>query len=249
MNSKFDPKNPVVQLCMAGMNMEEIGEVDEAIALFQIAWHEAADDYERFIAAYHLALRQGSAQDKLRWMKTSLECALNIDDDNVRSAYSTLYSNIAQCYEELGDRSSAEKNYALSNCHKVAPTDKGPFYHGTKADLQVGDLLTPGGDSNYQPGLKMNHIYFTANLNGAGLAAALAKGDGKERVYEVEPTGEFENDPNVTDKKFPGNLTRSYRSLAPLRIIGEVTGWAKLTNTDRREWQEKLAKNKGEIIN
>jgi hypothetical protein len=109
--------------------------------------------------------------------------------------------------------------------------------------------LTAGGISNYKPGLKMNHIYFTANLNGAGLAAALAKGEGRERVYIVEPTGEYENDPNVTDKKFPGNLTRSYRSEKPLRIIGEVTDWAKLTAGERQEWQDKLAKNKGDIIN
>jgi hypothetical protein len=80
-----------------------------------------------------------------------------------------------------------------------------------------GDLLTAGRDSNYQTELTMNHIYFTALANGAGLAAALAKGDGRERVYIVEPTGSFENDPNVTDKKFPGNPTRSYRfeGLAP----------------------------------
>lgn len=95
----------------------------------------------------------------------------------------------------------------------------------------------------------MNHIYFTANVNGAGLAAALAKGKGRERVYIVEPTGEFENDPNVTDKKFPGNLTRSYRSQEPLKIIGEETEWTKPTATKRREWHENLAKNKGEIIN
>lgn len=84
-------------------------------------------------------------------------------------------------------------------------------------------MLTAGGISNYKPELQMNHIYFTANTNGAGLAATLAKGEGKERVYIIEPTGEFENDPNVTDKKFPGNLTRSYRSKEPLRIIGEET--------------------------
>ena len=95
----------------------------------------------------------------------------------------------------------------------------------------------------------MNHIYFTANINSAGLAATLAKGEGRERIYIVEPTGEFENDPNVTDKKFPGNLTRSYRSKKPLRIIGEVTDWTKLTPKERREWSDKLAKNKGEIIN
>ncbi|WP_337248199.1 NAD(+)--rifampin ADP-ribosyltransferase [Bacillus sp. USDA818B3_A] len=137
----------------------------------------------------------------------------------------------------------------MSNSFKGSSSDVGPFYHGTKADLKVGDLLTAGGNSNYKLGLKMNHIYFTANVNGAGLAAALAKGEGGERVYKIEPTGEFENDPNVTDKKFPGNLTRSYRSKEPLRIIGEVTEWAKLTTMERREWHENLAKNKGEIIN
>jgi rifampin ADP-ribosylating transferase len=94
----------------------------------------------------------------------------------------------------------------------------------------------------------MNHIYFTALIHGAGLAAALAKGEGPERVYIVEPTGEFENDPNVTDKKFPGNLTRSYRSQEPLKIIGEATEWLKQTTEDIRKWREKLANSTGEII-
>lgn len=95
----------------------------------------------------------------------------------------------------------------------------------------------------------MNHIYFTALKNGAGLAATLARGDGRERVYVVEPTGSFENDPNVTDKKFPGNPTRSYRSQAPLKIIGEVTDWAGQTPEELRKWRKKLENNKGEIIN
>ena len=95
----------------------------------------------------------------------------------------------------------------------------------------------------------MNHIYFTAIINGAGLAATLAKGDGRERVYVVEPTGSFENDPNVTDKKFPGNLTRSYRTETPLKIVGEVTDWQKQTPEDLQKWREKLANNKGDIIN
>ena len=127
--------------------------------------------------------------------------------------------------------------------------DNGPFYHGTKADLQVGDLLTAGLKSNYKPELIMNHIYFTALVNGAGLAAALAKGDGGERVYIVEPTGSFENDPNVTDKKFPGNPTRSYRTQAPLKIVGEVTDWVRQTPEELRKWREKLANNNGAIIN
>lgn len=131
-------------------------------------------------------------------------------------------------------------------------SDNGPFYHGTKADLRVGDLLTAGFRSNYRPDIIMNHIYFTALVDGAGLAAALVKGEGRERVYIVEPTGEFENDPNVTDKKFPGNPTRSYRSTAPLKIVGEVTDWAKITPEELQVWRERLAKieeEKREIIN
>lgn len=249
MNIKFDPNNAIIKLCMSGMGLEDSGNREEAITMFHKAWNEATDDYERFIAAYHLGRVQKSVTDRLKWMQTSLQCAQKINDDNVKSAYSTLYLNIAKCYEELGDSENAKKNYDLSNSAKGAPTDVGPFYHGTKADLKVGDLLTAGGISNYKPELKMNHIYFTANVNGARLAATLAKGEGRERIYIIEPTGEFENDPNVTDKKFPGNLTRSYRSKEPLRIIGEVTEWAKLTPEERREWREELVKNKGEIIN
>lgn len=131
--------------------------------------------------------------------------------------------------------------------------DHGPFYHGTKADLKIGELLTAGFKSNYYPEIMMNHIYFTALQNGAGLAAALAKGDGKERIYIVEPTGAFENDPNVTDKKFPGNPTRSYRSTAPLKVVGEVTEWIRLTDEELQSWKERIAKLRenpdAEIIN
>ena len=107
--------------------------------------------------------------------------------------------------------------------------DEGPFFHGTKADLRDGELLTAGFRSNYRPEVVMNHIYFTALVDGAGLAAELASGEGAPRVYAVEPTGAFENDPNVTDKKFPGNPTRSYRSRDPLRVVGEVTDWTRQT--------------------
>ena len=249
MSIRFDPNNNMIKLCMMGMSLEEKGQPEEAAALFRQAWDEAADDYERFIAAFHLSRKQKSKRDSLHWLQTSLRCAQSINDDNVKSAYPTLYSKIAECYEALGDADHAKEYDDLSNSYRGAPSDAGPFYHGTKADLQAGDLLTAGGNSNYKDELKMNHIYFTANLNGAGLAAALAKGEGRERVYIVEPTGEFENDPNLTDKKFPGNLTRSYRSREPLRIIGEAADWAKLTGSQRGEWQEKLAKTKGEIIN
>ncbi|MER6621897.1 NAD(+)--rifampin ADP-ribosyltransferase [Streptomyces sp. NPDC000931] len=131
--------------------------------------------------------------------------------------------------------------------------DEGPFFHGTKAELQVGDHLTAGFRSNYRPGIVMNHIYFTALRDGAGLAAELAAGDGVPHVYVVEPTGEFENDPNVTDKKFPGNPTRSYRSREPLRIVGEVTDWTRQTPEALRIWRDRLAairpSDRAEIIN
>ncbi|MFZ2262152.1 MAG: NAD(+)--rifampin ADP-ribosyltransferase, partial [Trichococcus flocculiformis] len=175
--------------------------------------------------------------------------ALKVNDEAVKSAFPSLYLNIAKCYEALSDPDKAKKYVALSHSYKGTPSDPGPFFHGTRADLQVGELLTAKGESNYKSGLKMNHIYFTAVISGAGLAAALAKGDGSERIYIVEPTGDFENDPNVTDKKFPGNLTRSYRSQAPLKIVGEATEWLRQTPEDLRRWQEKLADNKGEIIN
>jgi len=178
-----------------------------------------------------------------------LQLALKINDDAVKGAYPSLYLNIAKCYEALGDHEHAKKNHELSVSFQCKPGDKGPFYHGTRADLQVGDLLTAGFSSNYKSELTMNHIYFTALANGAGLAAALAKGDRPERVYIVEPTGSFENDPNVTDKKFPGNPTRSYRTTEPLKIIGELTDWVKQTPGDIQKWREKLANVKGDIIN
>jgi len=127
--------------------------------------------------------------------------------------------------------------------------DDGPFYHGTKADLKIGDFLTAGFNSNYRPEVVMNHIYFTALITGAGLAAELARGVGNPRIYMVEPTGIFENDPNVTDKKFPGNPTRSYRSQEPVKIVGEVTEWVRQTEEELKIWRERLANIKGDIIN
>lgn len=249
MKTQFDPNNSIIKLCMLGIGMEEDGKPKEASATFFIAWSEATNDFERFITAFFVARHQENNLDKLKWLETSLQCAQKLNDDSVKSAYASLYSSIAKCYKELRDPIKAQTNYEISNSYMGPPTDKGPFYHGTKADLKVGDLLTAGEDSNYKPELKMNHIYFTANINGAGLAASLAKGDGKARIYIVEPTGIFENDPNVTDKKFPGNLTRSYRSQEPLRIIGEETYWVKQTPEEIRQWREKLANNEGEIIN
>ncbi|MBS1772121.1 MAG: NAD(+)--rifampin ADP-ribosyltransferase [Bacteroidetes bacterium] len=246
---EFNPNNVVVKICLQGMAMEEKGEPEEAGKLFLEAWNEAQNDFEKFIAAFYLSRSQKNVSDRLKWYETALQYALNINDDAVKGAYTSLYTNIAKCYEELGEHDSAEKNKELAALSIHTPTDKGPFYHGTRADLRVGDMLTPGRMSNYKTQLRMNHIYFTALLNGAGLAAALAKGDGHERVYIVEPTGDFENDPNVTNKKFPGNPTRSYRTLQPLNIIGEATEWVRQTPEELQKWHERLANNTGEIIN
>jgi rifampin ADP-ribosylating transferase len=101
----------------------------------------------------------------------------------------------------------------------------GIYLHGTKADLAIGELLAPGRESNFERGRVMNYIYFTATLDAATWGAELAAGDGRGRIYIVEPTGGFEDDPNVTDKKFPGNPTQSFRSLEPIRVVGEVLDW------------------------
>lgn len=102
---------------------------------------------------------------------------------------------------------------------------EGVYLHGTKARFEVGDLVVPGRTSNVEPGRVMNHVYFTETLDAAVWGAELAVGAGPGRIYVVEPTGPFEDDPNLTDKRFPGNPTRSYRSREPLRVLGEVTDW------------------------
>src|SRR5947208_3663423 len=127
--------------------------------------------------------------------------------------------------------------------------EAGVYLHGTKADLAVGDLLVPGRESNFQPGRVMNYAYFTATLDAAVWGAELAGGVGRGRIYIVEPTGDFEDDPNVTDKKFPGNPMRSYRSREPLKIVGEVTTWTRLTPEELQQWRARLANIKGDIIN
>ncbi|MCX6466741.1 MAG: NAD(+)--rifampin ADP-ribosyltransferase [Pseudonocardiales bacterium] len=103
--------------------------------------------------------------------------------------------------------------------------ESGILLHGTKADLAVGDLLVPGHLSNFESGRIMNHVYVTETLDAAVWGAELARGDGPGRIYIVEPTGMLEDDPNVTDKKLPGNPTRSYRTREPVRIVGELEDW------------------------
>ncbi|HMI41274.1 MAG TPA: NAD(+)--rifampin ADP-ribosyltransferase [Sphingomicrobium sp.] len=119
------------------------------------------------------------------------------------------------------------------------------FYHGTKADLKIGDLIEPGFGSNFVE-RALSHIYFSATLDAATWGAELARGDGRGRIYIVEPTGAFEDDPNLTDKKFPGNMTASYRSTDPLRITGEVEDWVGHTPEQLQAMKDGLARLKAE---
>lgn len=250
MAEQFDPNSRIIQLCLQGMALEALEKPGEADALYRQAWDGADSDFERFIAAYFVARVRTNPDEQVQWLEQSLKLAEKSGDLGARSALPALYGALAQSYENAGDSARAESCRAASESIRRTPaSDPGPFYHGTKAALGTGDLLTPGMDSNYEAELRMNHVYFTGNLYGAGLAASLARGEGAERVYLVEPTGAFEDDPNVTDKKFPGNLTRSFRTRAPLRILGEVEEWRRQSEEERRRWQDRLAKNTGEIIN
>ena len=117
------------------------------------------------------------------------------------------------------------------------------FYHGTNADLAVGDLIRPGYGSNFAD-RALAHIYFSATLEAATWGAELARGEGRGRIYIVEPTGEYEDDPNLTDKKFPGNITASYRSRDPLRVTGEIEDWVGHTPDQLQAMRDGLARLK-----
>jgi len=128
--------------------------------------------------------------------------------------------------KSIGDADGAEwVPVTFDSCEHVT----GPFFHGTKTDFALGDDLVPGHGSNYHEGRVANHVYFAALLEpaiwAAELAVALGSGTGRQRIYIVEPTGPFEDDPNVTNKRFPGNVTRSFRTRHPMRIVGEVESW------------------------
>lgn len=120
------------------------------------------------------------------------------------------------------------------------PHPSGAFLHGTKADLAVGDLLRPGFRSNFAE-RTANHVYVTRTLDAAAWGAELAAGEAPGRIYIVEPLGALEDDPNVTDKRFPGNPTQSYRTREPVRVVAELTDWAGHTAEQIRAMQEGLA--------
>src|ERR1700741_4363843 len=134
---EFNPNNPIIKLCIQGMDMEGKNKPEEASRLFLQAWNEATNDFEKFTAAHYVARHQKTVSDKLNWLETVLQFALKINNDAVKSAFPSLYVNIAKCYEDLNDPDNAKKNHELATSFKDNVSDKGPFYHGTKADLQV----------------------------------------------------------------------------------------------------------------
>lgn len=123
-----------------------------------------------------------------------------------------------------------------------------PLYHGTRASFRTGDLIGPGYTSNYGSRRKANYVYFSATLEAAIWGAELAVGEGPGRIYIVEPTGPIEDDPNLTDQKFPGNPTKSYRSRDPLRVMGEVAEWQGHTPEQLKMMTDHLAKLKEQGI-
>ena len=126
--------------------------------------------------------------------------------------------------------------------------DPGPFYHGTKASLAPGDLLEAGRASNFGAGQTARFVYLTASLDAAIWGAELAIGDEPGRIYLVEPTGAIEDDPNLTDQKYPGNPTRSYRTREPLRVVGELSDWQPHPDAVRQAMLDNLARLAAEGI-
>lgn len=134
-------------------------------------------------------------------------------------------------------------NINKSNDENTKPIDDQnlpTFYHGTKADLNPGDLIQIGFNSNYGKRNKAKYIYLSATLEAAVWGAELALGEGSERIYIVEPTGPIEDDPNLTDKRYPGNPTKSYRSLHPFKVVGEITNWQGHSPEQLKEMKDRL---------
>jgi hypothetical protein len=123
------------------------------------------------------------------------------------------------------------------------------YFHGTKAELKIGDLIEVGFNSNYGQKKNAKYIFLTATLDAAIWGAELSQGNGRERIYLVEPTGPIENDPDLTDKKFPGNPTKSYRSIHPFKVVGEVTSWQGHPTEQVKTMKEHLERLKEQGIN
>ena len=134
---QFDTNNKIVKLCAEGMELEGQGRKKEALDLFQRAWDEAVNDFEKFTSAHYVARHQETIEAKLKWDETALQLALKIDDDNIRGAYPSLYLNIAKCYEDLGDFDNARKNYRLALSHTGLLPDNG-YGNMIKAGIMNG---------------------------------------------------------------------------------------------------------------
>lgn len=141
-----------------------------------------------------------------------------------------------------------DKNPEIRVNGKCATPFAQTYFHGTKADLKIGDLVAPGFTSNYGKRKNAKYIFLSATLDAAVWGAELAAGEGKERIYLVEPTGEIEDDPDLTDKKFPGNPTKSFRSVSPFRVVGEVTIWESHSAGKIKEMKDALEKLKQQGI-
>jgi hypothetical protein len=142
-----------------------------------------------------------------------------------------------------------EKNKKENQSNAPGPSPfSQTFFHGTKADLKLGDLIEIGISSNYGQAKKAKYIYLTATLDAAVWGAELASGEERERIYLVEPTGPIEDDPNLTDKKFPGNPTKSYRSAHPFKVVGEITVWQGHAPEKVKAMKDGLAKLKEQGI-
>lgn len=145
-----------------------------------------------------------------------------------------------------------ESEDAMSEPVPFEVYEEGVYLHGTRAVLAPGDLLTPAQPSNYRDDAPLRHVYLTQTMHAAAWGAQLARGDGEPRVYVVEPTGEIEDDPNVTDKRLPGNPTRSFRTLEPVRVMRELKDWPRHSGDSVRAMREGLARLRrdgaGEII-
>lgn len=140
-----------------------------------------------------------------------------------------------------------------NNNHIISSTIHTPFkqtyFHGTKADLKIGDLIEAGYNSNYGQGKNAKYIFLSATIDAAIWGAELANGEGAERIYLVEPTGPIEDDPDLTDKKFPGNPSMSYRSTHPFKVVGEVKAWQGHSTEQVKAMKNALAKLKEQGIN
>ncbi len=137
----------------------------------------------------------------------------------------------------------------MENKQKAPSVFAQTYFHGTKANLQLGDLIEPGYNSNFGQRTNATYIFLSATLDAAIWGAELAVGEGKEHIYLVEPTGEIEDDPDLTDKKFPGNPTKSYRSTSPFRVVGEVSIWQGHPVEQVKAMKEALEKLKEQGIN